>query len=70
MTIIEVIWFRNFEILLLKMFLNFLICESRLFHSFIVEGEKEFFKKSCIVRSWGMFSEFRAKYLVLGEETN
>ena len=34
----------NFKILLLKilMLLDFLICGSRLFHSFIVEGEKEF----------------------------
>ena len=48
------------------MLLNFLICGSRLFYSFIVEGKKEFLKKSCFVRSWGIFSEFRAKYLVFG----
>ena len=59
----------NFKILLLKilMLLDFLICGSRLFHSFIVEGKKEFLKKSCFVRSWGIFSEFREKYLVFSE---
>ena len=58
----------NFKILLLKilMVLALLICGSRLFHSFKVEGKKELLKKSCFVRSWGIFSEFRAKYLVFG----
>ena len=58
----------NFKILLLKILilLDFLMCRSRLFHSFVVEGEKEFLKKTCFVRSWGIFSEFRAKYLVFG----
>ena len=62
----------NSKILLLKilMLMDFLICGSRLFHSFIVEGKKEFLKKSCFVRSWGIFSEFRAKYLVVGGGTN
>ena len=62
----------NFKILLLKilMLLDFLICGSRLFHSFIVEGKKEFFKKSCFVQSWRIFSEFREKCLVFGERTN
>ena len=62
----------NFKILLLKilMLLDFLICGSRLFHSFIVEGEKEFLKKSCFVRSWGIFSEFRERYLMFGEGTD
>ena len=62
----------NFRILLLKilMLLDFLICGSRLFHSFIVEGKKEFLKKSCFVQSWGIFSEFRTQYLVFGEGTN
>ena len=62
----------NFKILLLTipMLLDFLICGSRLFRSFIVEGKKEFLKKSCFVRSWGKFSEFREKYLVLGEGTS
>ena len=59
----------NFKILLLKilMLLGFLICRSRLFHSFIVEGKRKFLKKSCFVQSWGMFSEFWEKYLVFNE---
>ena len=58
----------NFKILHLKILilLDFLICGPRLFRSSIVEEEKEFLKKSCFVRSWGIFSEFRAKYLVFG----
>ena len=62
----------NFRILLLKilMLLDFLICGSRLFHSFIVEGKKEFLKKSCFVQSWRIFSEFREKCLMFGERTN
>ena len=40
-----------------------------LFHSLIVEGKKEFLKKSSFARSWGIFSEFCAKYLVFGEGT-
>ena len=39
-------------------------------HSFIVDGKKEFFKKPYFVRSWVMFSEFHAKYLLHGEGTN
>ena len=62
----------NFKILLLKilMLLDFLICGYRLFHFFIVEGKKEFLKKSYFVRSWGIFSGFREKYLVFGEGTS
>ena len=62
----------NFKILPLKMLmlLEFLICGSRLFHSFIVEGEKELLKKSCFIRSWAIFSEFPEKYLVFGEGTS
>ena len=62
----------NFKILLLKllMLLDFLICGFRLFHSFIVEEKKQFLKKSCFVRSWGIFSEFREKYLVFGKATS
>ena len=62
----------NFRILLLKilMLLDFFICGSRLFHSFIVDGKKEFLKKSCFVQSWGIFSEFREKHLMFGEGTN
>ena len=60
----------NFKILLLKtlILLDFLICGSRLFHSFIVEGEKEFLQS--FVQSWVIFSEFRAKYPVFGEGAN
>ena len=62
----------NFKILLLKilMLLDFLIFRSRVFHSFIVKGKKEFLTKSCFVRSLVIFSEFRAKNLVFGEDTN
>ena len=62
----------NFKILLLKilMLLDFLIYGYRLFHSFIVEGKKGVLKNSCFVRSWGIFSEFRTKYLMFGEGTN
>ena len=62
----------NFRKLLLKILmpLDFLLCGSRLFHSFIVEEKKEFFKNSCFVQSWGIFSEFREKYLMFGEGTN
>ena len=51
------------------MLLDFLISGPR-FNYFIVEGKKEFVKKSCVVRSWEIFSEFCAKYLVFGEGTN
>ena len=37
---------------------------------FIVEGKKEFLKMSCFVRSWVIFSGFRAKYLMFDEGTN
>ena len=62
----------NFKILLLKilMLLDFLICGSRLFHSFIVEGKREFLKTPCFAQSWEIFSEFQEKYLVLGEGTS
>ena len=52
------------------MLLDFLIFGSRLFHYFTVERKKEFLKKSCFVRSWGIFSGFREKYLVFGEGTS
>ena len=50
----------NFKMLLLKilMLLDFLVCGSRLCHSFIVEGEKEFLKKLYFVQSWGIFLSF------------
>ena len=59
----------NFKILLLKILvlLDFLTCGSRLLHSFTVKMKKEFLKKSYFVRSWGIFSEFCAKYLIFGE---
>ena len=50
--------------------LDFLICGSRLFHSFIVEGKTEFSKKLCFVRIWGIIFELREKYLVFGEGTS
>ena len=59
----------NFKILLLKMLmvLNFLICVSRFFHSFIVDRKKDLLKESCFVRSWGIFAEFCEEYLVFGD---
>ena len=62
----------NFKILLLKILklLDFLIYGPRLFPSFIVEGKKEFLKKSCFVRSWGILSEFPEIFLVLSEGTS
>ena len=49
-----------FKMLLLKilMLLDFLVCGSRLWDSFIVEGEKEFLKKLYFVQSWGIFLSF------------
>ena len=41
----------------------------RLFHSVIVEGKEEFFKKLCFVQTWGIFSEFLVKYPVFDKET-
>ena len=66
----DVIWFKPDDILnsaFEVMPLDFLICGSRLWHSFIVEGKKEFSEKSCFVLSWGIFFEFREKYLVFRE---
>ena len=57
-------------LLKILMLLDFLICGSRSFHSFIVEGKKEFLKTSYFVQSWGIFSEFRERYLVFGEGTS
>ena len=53
----------NFEELLLKivMFLNSLICRSKLFYASLVEGEKEFLKKPCFAQSWGIFYDFCVK---------
>ena len=51
------------------MLLDVLISGHR-FNYFMVEGKKEFVKKSCFVQSWAIFSEFRAKYLEFGEGTN
>ena len=36
----------------------------------IVEGEKEFSKKPCLIRSWGIFSDFQERYLVFGGGTS
>ena len=72
MTIIFGLGRMNFKILLLKilMLLDFLICGSILFYSFIVKWKKEFLKKSWFARSWVIFSDFREKYLMSGEGTN
>ena len=61
----------NFKILLLNilMLLDVLISGHR-FNYFMVEGKKEFVKKSCFVQSWAIFSEFWAKYLEFDEGTN
>ena len=50
----------NFKILLLKMLmlLDFLICGSRFFHSFIVEGKKEFLKSHAFSGVGGYFLNF------------
>ena len=54
---------RNFKILLLKTptFSELRMSGSKLFHSFIVEGKKEFLKKLCFVRIWEILSEFLVK---------
>ena len=63
---------RNFKILLLKTptFSELRMSGSKLFHSFIVEGKKEFSKKLCFVRIWEILSEFLVKYLEVDEGTN
>ena len=62
----------NFKILLLKKptLSELRMSGSRLFHSFIVEGKKEFLKKLCFVRIWEILSEFLVKYLEVDEGTN
>ena len=62
----------NFKIVLLKTptLSELRISGSRLFHSFIVEGKKEFLKKLCFVRIWEISSEFLVKYLEVDEGTN
>ena len=52
------------------MLLDFLICGVQIVPLFYSRGEKKVFKKSCFVGSWGIFSEFREKYLVFGEGTS
>ena len=54
----------NFKILLLKSIklFEFRRVGSRLFHSMIVEGKKEFLKKLCLVLKQGMFSTFLVAY--------
>ena len=54
----------NFRILLLKSIklIELRRVGSRLFHSMIVEGKKEFLKKLCLVLKQGMFSTFLVAY--------
>ena len=54
----------NFRILFLKSIklIEFLRVGSRLFHSMIVEGKKEFLKKLSLVLKQGMFSTFLVAY--------
>ena len=60
----------NFKILLLKilMLLDFLICGSRLVHSFIVEGKKDFLKSHVLSGVGEYFLSFEKNiwYLVRG----
>ena len=62
----------NFKILLLKTptLSELRMPGSRLFHSFIVEGKKEFLKKLCFVRIWEILSGFLVKCLEVDKETN
>ena len=62
----------NFKILILKTptFSELRMPGSRLFHSFIVEGKKEFLKKLRCVHIWEILSEFLVKYLEADEGTN
>ena len=43
---------------------------SRLFHSSIVEGKKEFLKKLCLLQMWEILPEFLVKHLEVDEGTN
>ena len=54
----------NFKILFLKSIklFEFRRVGSRLFHSMIVEGKKEFLKKLCLVLKQGIFSTFLVAY--------
>ena len=62
----------NFKILLLKTptLSELRMSGSTLFHSYIVEGKKEFLKKLCFVRIWEILSEFLVKYLEVDGGTN
>ena len=62
----------NFKILILKKptTSELRMSGSRFFHSFIVEGKKEFLKKLCFVRIWEILSEFLVKNIEVDEETN
>ena len=62
----------NFKILLLKKptLSELWMSGSRLFHSFIVEGKKEFLKKLCFVQICEILSEFLVNYLEVDEGTN
>ena len=45
--------------------INFKVFGLSLLHSFIVEGNNEFLKKSCFILSWGIVYEFRIVYFRL-----
>ena len=62
----------NFEIFLLKKptLSELRMSGSRLFHSFIVDGKKEFLKKLCFVRICEILSGFLVKCLEVDEGSN
>ena len=61
----------NFKILLLETttLAELQMSGSRLFHSFIVEGKKEFLKKLRFVQIWEIL-EFLVKYLEVDDRNN
>ena len=62
----------NFKILLLKTstLSELRMSGSRLFHSFIIAGKKEFLKKLSFVQIWKILLEFLVKYLEVDEGAN
>ena len=72
-TIVDVIWFRPYEFENI-VFENtntfgFSDMQVQIVPLFYSRRKNEFLKMSCFVRSWGIFSEFRAKYLMFCEGT-
>ena len=65
-TIKNITWGRSneFRILFLKStkLFEFGRVGSKLFHSMLVEGKKEFLKKLCLISKQGMLSTFRVAY--------